>query len=189
MPVSDRPQSCPTHVRRPPTLFLLFFYVLFHSLYFHDHLPTSILFTTHSLYLFTSIVYIPRPWCTYDIFCNLTRPSSPITASLSLALDCRPLRLSLYDPAPGSSTRLLLAQSSLLATILVPAWPRSPPKPSAQTRPLHSPVFSISGSLCDWSQSQSFQKRQNDQTGPDLRTLGIMASDLPSTAVDHTFKW
>ena len=72
----------------------------------------------------------------YDIFCNLTRPSSPITASLSLALDCRSLHLSLYDPAPGSSTRPLLTQPSLSATILVPAWPHSPPKPSARTRPL-----------------------------------------------------
>ena len=71
----------------------------------------------------------------YVIFCNLTHPSSPITASLSLTLDCRSLRLSLYDPTPGSSTQPLLTQPSLSPTI-VPAWPHSPPKPSARTRPL-----------------------------------------------------
>ena len=73
----------------------------------------------------------------YDIFCNLTHPSSPITAPLSPALDCRSLSLSFYIPMPSSSTRLLLAQPLPSVTILVPAWPRSLPKPSAQTRPLH----------------------------------------------------
>ena len=116
----------------------------------HPHTPSpysiftfllsSILFMMRSLYLFTLIVYI---YCVPDVCMSsfaLTHPSSPITASLSLALDCRSLHLSLYDPAPGSSTQPLLTQPSLSPTI-VPAWPHSPPKPSAQTQPLHSGLF------------------------------------------------
>ena len=72
----------------------------------------------------------------YVIFCNLTRPSSPITTSLSLALDCRSLRLSLYNPAPGSSTRPLLTQPSLSATTLIPAWPCSPPNSDSKSGPV-----------------------------------------------------
>ena len=136
MPASGRPQSCPTHVRRP----LLYFYSL--SIFYSIPYASTIVFDFYSIYdTFFILVYIDSIYTAslmsmYDIFCNLTRPSSPITASLSLALDCRSLHLSLYDPAPGSSTRPLLAQPSLLAITLVPAWPRSPPKPSARTRPL-----------------------------------------------------